>query len=123
MVHDVKSWVQNKAFIYSHLKGREICQRALLGPPLRSPIILLRALRSASERNRARQSIQGNTVHANCVISCSCLRNRGYVSNRDVPYRSSLRYNSMGPYTFPRDNTVAANYTNQLLEVHTEDRK
>ena len=48
MVHDVKSWVQNEAFIYSRLKGREICQRALLGPPPRSPIILLRALRSAS---------------------------------------------------------------------------
>src|SRR4029434_9562166 len=37
-----------EAFIYSRLKGREICQRALLGPPIRSPIILLRALRSAS---------------------------------------------------------------------------
>src|SRR4029434_2684626 len=114
MVHDVSHGVQIEAFIYSRLKGREICQSALLGPPPRSPIILLRALRSASERNLARQSIQGNTVHANFVISGSCLRNRGYVSNQDVPYRSSLRYNIMGPYTFPRDNTVAANYTHQL---------
>src|SRR4029434_2233736 len=30
MVHDVKSWLQIEAFIYSRLKGREICQRALL---------------------------------------------------------------------------------------------
>src|SRR4029434_5891029 len=42
------SWLQIEAFIYSRLKGREICQRALLAPPARSPIILLRALRSAS---------------------------------------------------------------------------
>ena len=66
------------------------------------------------KKNWARISNQGNTVHANFVISGSCLRNRGYVSNRDVPYRSSLRYNTMGPYTFPRDNTVAANHTHQL---------
>ena len=48
MVHDVSHGVQIEAFIYSRLKGREICQRTLLGPPLRSPIILLRALRTAS---------------------------------------------------------------------------
>src|SRR4029434_3066076 len=67
-------------------------------------------------------SNQGNTVHAKLVISGSCLRNRGYVSNRDVPYRSSLRYNTMAPYTFPRDNTVAANYTHQqsLIAVHCD---
>src|SRR4029434_1182351 len=63
-----------------------------------------------------KETEQGNTVHANFVISGSCLRNRGYASNRDVPYRSSLRYNSMGHYTFPRDNTVAANYTHQLYQ-------
>src|SRR4029434_11020731 len=48
MVHDVSHGVQIEAFIYSRLKGRKICQRALLGPPLRSTIILLRSLRSAS---------------------------------------------------------------------------
>src|SRR4029434_2146841 len=31
-------------------------------------------------------SNQGNTVHTKLVISGSCLRNRGYVSNRDVPF-------------------------------------
>src|SRR4029434_8851743 len=34
MVHDVMSWLQIEAFIYSRLKGREICQRALLAPPV-----------------------------------------------------------------------------------------
>ena len=48
MVHDVSHGVQIEAFIYSRLKGREICQRALLAPPARSTIISLRALRSAS---------------------------------------------------------------------------
>src|SRR4029434_3323676 len=48
MVHDVSHGVQIEAFIYSRLKGCEICQRGLLGPPPRSTIILLRALRSAS---------------------------------------------------------------------------
>ena len=48
MVHDVMSWLQIEAFIYSRLKGREICQRALLAPPARSTIIPLRAPRSAS---------------------------------------------------------------------------
>src|SRR4029434_1387124 len=48
MVHDVKSWLQIEAFIYSRLKGREISQRALLAPPSRSSIIPLRALRSSS---------------------------------------------------------------------------
>ena len=48
MVHDVSHGVQIEAFIYSHLKGRKICQRALLAPPSRSTIISLRALRSAS---------------------------------------------------------------------------
>ena len=84
MVHDVMSWLQIEAFIYSRLKGREICQRALLAPPARSTIIPLRAPRSALERNWARQSIQGNTVHANFVMSGSCSRNRGYVRNQDV---------------------------------------
>ena len=48
MVHDGSHGVQIEAFIYSRLKGREICQRALLAPPARSTIISLRALRSAS---------------------------------------------------------------------------
>ena len=95
MVHDVSHGVQIEAFIYSRLKGREICQRAVLAPPARSTIISLRALRSALERNWARQSIQGNTVHANFVISCSCLRNRGYVSNRDVPF------SDLAPHSVP----------------------
>ena len=42
MVHDVSHGVQIEAFIYSRLKGREICQRALLAPPARSTIISLR---------------------------------------------------------------------------------
>src|SRR4029434_6393100 len=33
MVHDVSHGVQIEAFFYSRLKGHEICQRALLGPP------------------------------------------------------------------------------------------
>src|SRR4029434_9141644 len=48
MVHDVSHRVQIEAFIYSRLKGRGICQRALLAPPSRSSIISLRALRSSS---------------------------------------------------------------------------
>src|SRR4029434_3036695 len=48
MVHDVSHGVQIEAFIYSRLKGREICQRALLAPPASSMSLLLRALRSAS---------------------------------------------------------------------------
>src|SRR4029434_3474986 len=48
MVHDSSHGVQIEAFIYSRLKGLEICQRALLAPPARSTIISLRALRSAS---------------------------------------------------------------------------
>src|SRR4029434_7985444 len=47
MVHDVSHGVQIEAFIYSRLKGREICQCALLSPPLRSPYLRLR-IRSAS---------------------------------------------------------------------------
>src|SRR4029434_4039922 len=42
MVHDVSHGVQIEAFIYSRLKGREICQCALLSPPLRSPYLRLR---------------------------------------------------------------------------------
>src|SRR4029434_9212334 len=115
MVHDVMSWLQIEAFIYSRLKGRESCQRALLSPPPQELInSAARHEYILGKKTEQEVSNQGNTVHANFVISGSCLRNRGYASNRDVPYRSSLRYNSMGPYTFPHDNTVATNHTHQL---------
>src|SRR4029434_2563335 len=38
MVHDVSHGVQIEAFIYSRLKGREICPRSLLSPPPQEPI-------------------------------------------------------------------------------------
>src|SRR4029434_9282235 len=56
MVHDVSHGVQIEAFIYSRLKGREICQRALLATPATKTIISLRAVRSALFGNFARRS-------------------------------------------------------------------
>src|SRR4029434_9537836 len=92
--------------------------RSLLSPPPQELInSAARHEHILGKKTEQEVSNQGNTVHAKLVISGSCLRNRGYVINRDVPYRSSLRYNSMGPYTFPRDNTVAANHTHQLIET------
>ena len=113
MVHDVSHGYKTKHLsIHAWKAARSVSARSWARPS--GAFILLHAHRTASERNWARQSIQGNTVHANFVMSGSCSRNRGYVRNRDVPCRSSLRHNSMGPYTFPRDNTVAANHTHQL---------
>ena len=68
MVHDIKSWLQIEAFIYSRLKGREICQRALLGPPPRSTIILLRALRSASFET-SQDGVNKKPIHGGSILA------------------------------------------------------
>src|SRR4029434_5133732 len=130
---DITEWYMTSVMdpnrsIYPFTPERLRFVRALLSPP---PQELINSAAQheyiLGKKTEQEVSNQGNTVHAKLVISGSCLRNRGDVSNRDVPYRSSLRYNSMGPYTFPRDNTVAANYTHYtrfieafaLIEVPT----
>ena len=111
MVHDTSHEPKSKHLSIHAWKAARSVSAHSWACPLRSLYLGSRTRSLSWNENWARKSNQGNTVHGNFVISGSCLRNRGYVSNA---VHSSLRYNSMGPYTFPRDKTVAANYTHQL---------
>src|SRR4029434_7474915 len=72
----VSHGVQIEAFIYSRLKGHEICQRALLSPPLRSPYLTTRPQICLFE-NFARHGVPALSVsftlnHSQRVLCAFC---------------------------------------------------
>ena len=101
MVHDTSHEPKSKHLSIHAWKAARSVSAHSWARPLRSLYLGLRTRSLSWNENWARISNQGHTVHANFVMSGSCSRNRGYVSNRDVPCRSSLRHNSMGPLYIP----------------------
>src|SRR4029434_11047245 len=93
-----------------HARKTAIRPRSLLSPPPQELINSGARTGTSLERKLSVEvSNQGNTVHAKLVISGPCVRNQSYVINALV--------NSMGPYIFPCDSTVAANHTHQLYTL------
>src|SRR4029434_5868611 len=84
MVHDVSHGVQIEAFIYSRLKGREICQCALLSPPLRSRVGYREPV-PIWNRFQYTRSLHGPKCNADFGASFRCLSQLNTVA-RQIPW-------------------------------------
>src|SRR4029434_8605658 len=105
MVHDVSHGVQIEAFIHSRLKGREICQRALLSPPPQESLSYSRAPQISLFENFARNEVPDPSVSSTLnqkskSFVCFCSLRVGELSGFFNPHWLGALQNSLAQLHF-----------------------